>query len=108
MATLLVCDVMMTSTVSSSQALTRDVDEKERCGAKATLRLQAMTDRCEDVERERASLASQLDDARRRLADVTTSLDALRTDAGQTDTALRESERKRGEVKIRAQETVKQ
>ncbi|XP_064623716.1 centrosomal protein of 128 kDa-like isoform X3 [Lineus longissimus] len=87
--------------------LKKDVENKEKHTLKLMTELQDVKVKQEQCERQRDSSMSQLEDALRQLRDVTRDVERYNDELKNTERQYHDSEKKREEMRCKAQETVK-
>ena len=84
------------------------METKEKTLTKITSQLQEMTTKFHDTDRQKHQSLLQLEDALKRLRDTTREAENLASELRHVQAQLDEADKKREEIKARAQETVKQ
>ena len=90
------------------QVLNKDLDVREKQAAKMVTQLQETMDKYETLEQSRHTTLVQLEDTLKKLQTTTLEVESLQTELTSVQAQFSESESKREDIKIRAQETVKQ
>ena len=90
------------------KVLGKDMETKEKTLTKITSQLQEMTTKFHETDRQKHQSLLQLEDALKRLRDTTREAENLANELRHVQAQLDEADKKREEIKARAQETVKQ
>ncbi|XP_041351811.1 centrosomal protein of 128 kDa-like [Gigantopelta aegis] len=88
--------------------LTKDLDNREKQNAKLIMELKAVSDKCEGSDRQNMLLATQLEDVLQKFKDTSRDLEKTSNELKNTQLSLYETDKKKEDYKIRAQETVRQ
>ena len=90
------------------QTLTKDLENHEKQNAKLIMELKAVSDRCDSSDKQNMLLASQLEDVLHKFRDTSRDLEKTSNELKNTQLSLYDTEKKKEDYKIRAQETVRQ